>query len=222
MEPITLTVEGREQVGEGRTLRRTGAIPAIFYGRGTASVALAVGAKEFAQQLGHAEGTQLVRLSSQVSDVDGKMVIVKEVQVHPVTSAVLHVDFYAIDLTRRLEVHVPLHFTGKPVGVTAGGILQPVHRELMLECLPTAIPSAIEVDVSELGIHDSIHVRELRLPEGVTVLIEAEEAVVTVLPPTVEAAPAEEAAEAAEGEAAEAKEGEASSKEGEEPAAGKS
>jgi large subunit ribosomal protein L25 len=209
METITVNVERREGRGHGKVLRRTGMVPGVFYSRGAATVSLSVNEKELVRRLGSAAGTQLIRLASPSSDLDGKMAIMKEVQVHPVTSAVLHVDFYGIDLTRRLEVHVPLRFIGKAVGVTEGGILQPIRRELTLECLPTAIPAAIEVDVSALGIHDAIHIEDITLPEGVTVVAETNFAVVSVLPPTVEAAP-EVAAEAApaEGEVAAPTEGE--------------
>ena len=134
---------------------------------------------------------------------------------------VLHVDFYEVDLTQRLQVTVPLHFVGKAVGTTEGGILQPVLREIEVECLPTDIPPFIEVDVSALAIHDAIHLADLQLPPNVTPVFESNEAVVTVLPPTVEevkvAEPVEGAVEgavAAEPAAGEAKEKEA--KEGKE------
>lgn len=223
MDAITLTVGLRPPAGKkghARSLRRAGEIPAVFYGRGVAALSLTVKESEFQTRLGRVEGTQLIRLSSTAGELNDKTVILKDVQVHPVTSEVLHADFYAIDADRSLRVHVPLHLTGKAAGVTVGGILQPIRRDITVECLPHAIPSAIEVDVSTLGIHDTIHVEELSLPEGVTVVADTNFAVVTVLPPTVEAAPAAEVAEAvAEGEeaaapaAAEAPEGRSGEKE---------
>jgi large subunit ribosomal protein L25 len=205
MQAILLQVERREERGQGyaRRLRRQGRIPGVYYGRGTSGVPVAVSRKEFTTKLGGIVGTHLIQLVAPGSELDGKPVILKEVQVHPVTSEVLHADFYAIDPTRRLRVHVPLRFEGKAVGVTAGGVLQPLRRELTLECLPTAIPAAIVVDVTGLGIHDSIHVQDLTLPEGTTAVVDTDVAVVTVVPPTVEAAPAAaEAAPVAEGAAA--------------------
>ncbi len=202
MQAIRLQVERRETSGRNgvRQLRRHGRIPGVYYGRGTAVIPVAVAQKEFARQLGGIEGTQLIHLVAPGSDLDGKSVILKEVQIHPVTSEVLHADFYAIDPTRRLRVHVPLRYEGKPAGVTAGGVLQPIRRELTVECLPAAIPGAIVVDVSALGIHDSIHVQDLTLPAGVTAVADTNFAVVSVLAPTVEAAPAAvEAPPAAEG-----------------------
>jgi large subunit ribosomal protein L25 len=99
---------------------------------------------------------------------------------------------------------VPLHFVGKAAGVVAGGILQPVLREVELECLPTEIPEFLEIDVSHLGIHDAIHAGDLKLPEGTTIAGDPTQTVVTVLPPTVEGAGQGASAEG-EGAAAEAK-----------------
>ncbi len=205
MESITLNVSQREPGTrrELRRMRRDGAIPGICYGGGSAEIAVAVDRREFLQRLGRLEGTHLIRFASGVTTLDGKTVILKEVQVHPVTSEVLHADFYAIDLARPLRVHVPLHFEGKAAGVTAGGVLQPVHREVTVECLPDAIPEAIIVDVSALGIHDAIHVRDLTLPGNVQLIADSNYAVVTVLAPIVEAAPVVAVAEVAvEGAAA--------------------
>jgi large subunit ribosomal protein L25 len=124
-------------------------------------------------------------------------VLLREVQLHPVTGAVLHADFYEVDLTERLVVSVALRFVGKATGVVDGGILQPILREIEVECLPTEIPDHIEVDVSHLGIHEAVHLRDVKLPEGVTLVGDPTQTLVTVLPPTVEEAkPAAEAAAA--------------------------
>ena len=202
MQAISLRVEPRSTSAKGgsRQIRRAGRIPAVCYGQGMAVVPLEIDRREFLRTLGNVEGTRVIQLMAPGTPVDGKSVILKELQVHPVTSEMLHADFYAIDMTRRLRVQIPLHFEGKAVGVTNGGILQPVRREITVECLPDAIPDAIVVDVSALGIHDSIHVESLALPEGVTAVADTDFAVVTVLAPTVEAAPAAaEAPVAAEG-----------------------
>jgi large subunit ribosomal protein L25 len=160
------------------------------------------------------EGSHLIRFQSSAADLAQKVALVREVQVHPVSGSVLHVDFYEVDLTQRLQVTVPLHFVGKAIGLADGGILQPIIREIEVECLPSDIPQFIEVDVSALAIHDAIHLVDLKLPESVTPVFETNEAVVSVLPPTVEevkvAEPTEAAVEgAAPAEGAEAKEKEA-------------
>jgi large subunit ribosomal protein L25 len=223
MEEIALNVEPRDGRGKGPAgrLRRSGKIPGVFYGPQSNAIELAVDSKEFITRVAHLEGSHLIRFKSDATDLQQKVALLREVQIHPVSGTILHVDFYEVDLTRRLQVTVPLHFIGKAVGVAEGGILQPVLRDIQVECLPTDIPQFIEVDVSALAIHDAIHLNDLQMPPAVTAIFETNEAVVTVLPPTVEevkaAEPTAEAA-AAEGAAAPA-EGEVKKeeKEGKEP-----
>jgi large subunit ribosomal protein L25 len=207
MDTISLRIERREadKTAGVRALRRRGQIPGVYYGRGEATQRVQVNAREFVRKLGRLRGTHLIRCESAAAELNGKTVILKEVQVHPSTSDVLHVDFYVIDLSRRLRVQVPLQFEGKAVGVTGGGVLQPIEREITVECLPDAIPGSISVDVSNLGIHEAVHIEDIVLPQGVQAIFDTNFAVVTVLPPTVEAAPEAAAAPAevpTEGEAA--------------------
>jgi large subunit ribosomal protein L25 len=207
METLEIKVQRRSGTGKSvtRKLRRGGTIPAVFYGPKRTTASIGVAAEEFARKLLRLEGSHLIRLvndGGSDGDLHDKMVLMREVQLHPVSGDVLHVDFYEVDLTERLAVSVPLHFMGKPVGVVDGGILQPILREIEVECLPTEIPEFIEVDVSALGIHEAIHVSDLKLPEGVTPTGEAGLTIVTVLPPTVEEAKPAEVAEAVPGEAA--------------------
>jgi large subunit ribosomal protein L25 len=201
MEMVEINVVRRDGRGKGdaRKLRRTGTIPAIFYGPRRSTLAIGVQAEEFDRKLSHLEGSHLIRLVNGGNDADlhDKAVLLREVQRHPISDDVLHVDFFEVDLTERLTVSVPLHFVGKPVGVVAGGILQPIVREVEVECLPTEIPEFLEVDVSALGIHEAVHLSDLRVPEGVTAVGDPAQPLVTVLPPTVEEAP--KAAEAVEG-----------------------
>jgi len=202
METVEITIQRRTADGKGaaRRLRRAGMIPAVFYGPKRTTVTVGVDAKEFAERLAHLEGSHLIRLlhaDTTDGELHDKMTLLREVQRHPVTGCVLHADFYEVDLTERLTVSVPVRFVGKAVGVVAGGVLQPVLRELAVECLPTEIPDFIEVDVSPLGIHETIHVADLHLPEGVTPVGDQGRTLVTVLPPTVEETKVVEAAEAA-------------------------
>jgi len=211
MDTVEITIHPRSGTGKGaaRRLRRAGQVPGILYGPKRTPAMVAVDMLQVERRLAHLEGSHLIRLvSAEPGGPDGgeRMVLVREMQRHPVTGTVLHADFYEVDLTERLAVSVPLHFIGKAAGVVAGGILQPILREIEVECLPTEIPEFIEVDVSALGIHDAVHLADLKLPEGVQAKGEATQTLVTVLPPTVEAQPtegaAEVAAEAAPGEAA--------------------
>src|ERR1043166_8635382 len=215
MEIVSVTVEKRSDSGKGpaRRVRASGKVPGVFYGPNqTQAIGLQLEEKEFAKKIAVLEGSALIQFQSAAPELASRMVLLREVQSHPVSGAVLHADFYEVDLTKKLEVTVALHFAGKAIGVEAGGILQPIVREITVKCLPTEIPAFIEVDVSELGIHDSIHVVELKLPERIEPVYETNFTVVTVSPPTakevkveapVEGVPAEgAAAPAAEGAAA--------------------
>ena len=100
------------------------------------------------------EGSHLVRLKSSATTLAEKVALVKEMQYHPISGDVIHADLYEVDLTARIQVNVPLHFIGKAVGVMRGGILQPIVREIEVECLPLDIPQFFDVDVSALDIGD--------------------------------------------------------------------
>lgn len=188
METIDLLVEARGAVGKSaaRKLRAQGKVPAVLYGRKRQPLSLAVPGKEFRQKVAAIEGAHLIRLKADGMESGECIALVKEVQFHPVTSAVLHVDFMEVDLAEKLTVSAPLHFVGKAAGVALGGILQPLRREISVRCLPMQMPEFIEVDVSPLGIHDTIHVSKLKLPEGVEAVYIEDFPLVTVLPPTVE------------------------------------
>jgi large subunit ribosomal protein L25 len=185
---------------EARRLRRSGKIPAVLYGPKTPSVALELDRKDFSTRVALLEGSHLVRLKSSAPALAEKVALVKEMQFHPISGDVTHADLYEVDLAARIQVQVPLRFVGKAAGVTRGGILQPIVREIEVECLPLDIPAFFNVDVSALDIGDSIHVEEIQMPEGVTSIFESNFAVVAVVTPTVEEAPA--AAPPVEGEVA--------------------
>jgi len=200
MRSVELQAEIRSGRGKekARALRKSGKCPAVFYGPKREAVSMAFDSREFFLKISSLEGSHLIKLTSPASELNDKMTLIKETQLHPVSGAVLHADFYEVDMTAKLRVPVPLHFVGKPEGVILGGILQPVRREIEVECLPTDIPEYIEVDVTALNIHDAVHVSQLTIPQGVTAIYDDDDdfAVVTVVPPTVEA-PAGGAAEEA-------------------------
>jgi len=215
MEEITLNVETRNERGKGaaRRMRRDGKVPGVFYGPNSSPMPIAIDRKDFASHVANLEGSHLIRFTSPAPELGQRVALVREVQHHPVNGGILHVDFYEVDLTRRLRVTVPLHFVGKAKGVAEGGILQPIVREMEVECLPTDIPQYIEVDVTPLDIHDAVHLADVQMPANVSAVFETNEAVVSVLPPTVEevktAAPegeVEAAAAPAAGETKETKE----------------
>lgn len=212
METVEIQIETRESDGKGRArrARRAGKLPGVFYGPKSAAVPLELDRKDFVTRVAHLEGSHLIRIKSGSPALADKVALVKELQYHPVTGEVIHADFYEVDLTEKIRVKVPLHFVGKAAGVVRGGILQPVVREIEVECLPMDIPEFFDVEVSALDIGDSLHVTELAMPAGVTAASESDLTLVTVVPPSIEEAPtpAEAAAPAAEGaEAAPAAEG---------------
>lgn len=200
METVEVSVESR-RAGNKRDagrLRRDGKLPGVVYGRGTGGVAMQVDQREISSRVGRLEGSHLLRLKSASDQLDGRLVLVKEVQYHPVTHAVAHIDFYEVDVSRKITVMVGLHFTGRAEGVVQGGVLQPILRELEVECLPLDIPAQLEVDVSSLQIGHGLKAGDLTLPPNV-VNHTPDLALVSVLAPTVSTKEEEEA----EGEAAE-------------------
>jgi large subunit ribosomal protein L25 len=207
VETIEIRAEPREvgQKGKTKSVRRNGKTPGVFYGPKSAPIPLEMDSRNFLSRVAGIEGSHLIRIASQATPLANKVALVKDIQFHPVTGALQHVDLYEVDLTAKITVKVPLHFVGKAVGVVRGGILQPIAREVEVECLPMDIPEYIDVEVSSLDIGDSLHISDLAIPASVVAAYETDFPVVSVVPPTVEKAPAAEAVPAAEGvEAAEA------------------
>lgn len=202
METVEITIERRDGQGKGaaRRLRASGKVPGILYGPKRTTTSITVDAEEFERKLTHLEGAHLIRLvhaGGGDGELHERMVLVREMQLHPVSGCALHADFYEVDLTERLTVSVTIHFVGKAVGIVNGGILQPILREIEVECLPTEIPDYLEVDVTALDVHDAIHASDLTLPERVTLVGDPTRTIVTVLPPSIEAKPEAAPTEAA-------------------------
>lgn len=206
MEQLELNATVRTGVGNGpaRRLRQQGLIPAVLYGPAAEPVMLTVNGRDFerAVQKGSVRRT-IVSLSLENGAGTAKTAIIKEIQRHPVNGQFLHVDFYEIAMDRTLKVMVPVVTKGKAKGEEFGGMLQIIEREIEVLCLPRAIPDHLEVDVTELGVGDTLHVNDIALPAGVERAPGDNYTVLTVVSQKAEAAPAAVAAEAAEGEAAE-------------------
>ena len=166
----SLAVEVRTDTGKGvaRKLRAVGRIPAVLYGHGNASVSLSIQAKDLDTLLktSHAGLNTLIDLEGD-SAVEGKVVLIKELQRHSVAGTLSHADFFEIDATAKIHVSVPIKLEGTPEGVKLGGVLEHMMREIDLLCLPNAIPDSLEVDVSGMNQNESLHVSDLTLPEGV-------------------------------------------------------
>ncbi len=214
MKQVEIEASIRNETGKGvaRKLRRSGRIPGVIYGSKTEPIPLSVNMFEFNRLLFLAKGEQML-ITMNIKDNGNsiqKLAMIKDLQLHPVNDQVQHIDFYEIFMDEPVTVEVPIAAKGKAKGVDEGGTMEFLQRTVEVSCLPMAIPNVIEVDVSDLGIGDALHVSDLTPPEGVTITDDPETTIITVVgaAPTEaeELEAAEEAAEAAEEAAAEAEE----------------
>ncbi|MGH7935635.1 MAG: 50S ribosomal protein L25, partial [Chthoniobacterales bacterium] len=147
--------------------------------------------RAISNMLSHASGENVLVELEIDGESGGRMALVQEVQHSPVGGEILHVDFHAVSMDEMIEADIPLEPAGTAEGVkTFGGLLEQNIRTLEIECLPRDLPDIITVDVSHLNIGDSIHVREIKLPEGVATRVPPDLTAFSVLSPTVEEAPA--------------------------------
>jgi large subunit ribosomal protein L25 len=199
MERPSIIAEKREAHGKGvaRSLRRDGMVPAVLYREGKAQ-SIKLSKKELAKLVNSVAGEQ-VMVDLQFKDGEKKLALLKDFQVDPIRGELLHTDFFEVSLTEK--VRVPLHIVtvGEPIGVKRdAGILQHTIREVEIECLPDKIPGRVEIDISKLEVGQSVHVSDLSFEEGIKVLTDPGDVIVTVTAPVVEeAAPAAATAEAA-------------------------
>jgi large subunit ribosomal protein L25 len=212
MQTKSLTVTLRDSHGKGaaRKLRAANKVPGVVYGEGQPARPVVLDRKAFELLVRSGGHHGLLDLQFE-SGHDPVKALVREVQVHPLSREVVHVDLQRISMTEKIRIEVPIMLSGKPEGVkTHGGILEHNLRNVEVECLPTAIPESIEVDVSALNIGQSVHVGDLKVP-GVVFIAHPETSIATVSLPAAERAAEETAAaagEAAAAEGAEAKAGE--------------
>ena len=200
---VKLKAERRSATGRSaaRKLKARGIVPAIIYGAKDKPQPLQVSERDISAMLSHAAGQNILVDLEIDGDKSGRLALVQEIQHSPVRGDVVHVDFHAVSMDEKIHAEVPLETTGIPEGVkTFGGLLEQSLRTLAIECLPRDLPDRIIVDVSALNIGDSIHVRDLQLPSGVTTRLQLELTAFSVLPPAVEEEPAPIAAAAAEPE----------------------
>jgi large subunit ribosomal protein L25 len=201
MSEYKLAAENRSEAGKGaaRRLRASGRVPAVLYGHGTKPQHLSVDARQFGQALRTDAGVNVL-ISLEVGR-NQHLALAKEIQRHPVKGSLIHVDFIQVRRGEKVHVQVPVHLVGEAPGAREGGILDQDLYQLNVEAEVTAVPEAVEADVSGLGIGEVLRVADLKAPDGAAILDDSEASVVSVVAPTVEAEP--EAEEAEEGEAAE-------------------
>ena len=196
---VKLKAQIRPGVGRSAVnkLKLQGFIPAVIYGGKGEPQPLQVSARELKTLLSHAIGENiLVDLEiDNAGAVTSSMALIQEVQHSPLGGAVLHVDFRAVSRDQAITAEIPVEPEGEPDGVkNFGGILEQSLRSLEVECLPQDLPEIIRVDVSSLGIGDAIHIKDIKLPEGVQATHDPELTVFIVAAPVVEEAPAAEEA----------------------------
>lgn len=183
MAEVTLEVSRREATGKevAKKLRRDGKVPAVLYGGHKEPVAITVDRKAVSELIQKSQhGIRSVFLLKMAGTDQQRHAMIKEVTIDPMSRRMEHIDFVRVVMDEKVRVTIPVHITGTAIGVKEGGLLDFQVRELHVECLPNAIPDSVDVDVAPLGAHDYFRVKDLKLPEGVKVLDDAERVVVGV------------------------------------------
>jgi len=163
---MILNVDAEKRVTQRKSdlteLRKKGYIPAVIYGEGTDPISIALNKAEF----GKIYKKSIGELAFFDLNVEGKKyhTILKDKQIHPVGRHFLHLDFMAVKAKTHVEIDVPIKFVGEPIGIKTGGIMDVIQRTVKISCLANQIPEDIEVDISKLGVGDSIHISGL--PQG--------------------------------------------------------
>ena len=197
---VKLKAEPRNAVGRtaARKLKARGIVPAVIYGGKHKSQALQVLERDINAMLSHASGENILVELEIAGEKAGRTALLQEVQHSPVRGDVVHVDFHAISMDEKIEANVPLEALGIATGVkNFGGLLEQNLRSLPIECLPRDLPDKISVDVSALNIGDAIHVRDIKLPQGVAIKVNPDLTAFSVVAPVAEEEPVTPEAEAA-------------------------
>jgi large subunit ribosomal protein L25 len=186
-------------------MRSNNQVPAVFYGPSSAPVSLTIEGTDLDRFFKDNQGENVILDLKVTSDkgTETRKAMLKELQLDPVRNSYIHADFYEISMDKEITVDIPITLLNTPAGVTNGGILQQVRRELTISCLPSALVETLELDVSGLDIGDAVHIRDLNLPEGIVTQEEEHLTVAVVAAPTVEEEPEEELEEIEEGAEAE-------------------
>ena len=188
MEQILIKAEKRSSTGKGvaRKLRAAGRIPAVLYGTSVEPVSITVSARDWEIATRHMKRNVIFDMEIQEgAAIDKRPVMVKEVQRDGLGTNIMHIDFFQVSMEKTVEVEVPIHLKGKAKGEVLGGIIDIHLRSIRVECLPNQIPEEIALDITELEIGDSIHVRDISLA-GVKLVEHGEIAILSIIPPTVE------------------------------------
>ena len=184
MEILELTATKRTSAGNSpsRALRREGNIPAVLYGPGSESVSLSISSLDLERALKKASASQIIfNMTVQNAQTGSRTAMIKEMQIHPMSRKFLHVDFYEISKDRKITVNVPVVVKGKSKGIEEGGMLQIIEREIEVLCLPFEVPESIQIDITDLEIGDSIHVKDLKIAGNVEIPADTNYTILTIL-----------------------------------------
>jgi large subunit ribosomal protein L25 len=192
----------RTQLGKeaAKKLRQRGLVPAICYGPKTESVPLSLDTKELMKTVNMGDNVLIELMIEDGKKSARKVVVVRDLQIDPIKDEYIHADLFEVVMDEEITVEVPVVLVGKPEGVKMGGVLEQITREVTVECLPGDIPQSIEMDVSHLGIGDTVHIGDMKL-DKVKFLVDPTTTIATVVPPTVERVAVEEEVEEALAEA---------------------
>ncbi|MDI6781939.1 MAG: 50S ribosomal protein L25 [bacterium] len=185
MHQVELNVSLREKKGKeaNKKLKANGTVPAILYGREKENISLTINAKELAKVISAGENAII---SMTLADNMQETVVLKDWQLHPYNGTILHADFYRISLEESIEVKVPLEILGTAPGQKTGGVMDILLREVEVRALPLQVPDKFEVNVSYLEIGDIIHVKDIQMGEGIEILSDPEQVIVTLTVPVAE------------------------------------
>jgi large subunit ribosomal protein L25 len=207
MPEVSLRAQTGRSIGsrDSRRVRKTGSVPAIVYGKGTEPVSIAVDAHDLHVVL-HTEAGANALINLEIEGGATLLTMARVIERHPFRNEYRHIDFVTVSLDEIVTAEVAIHFDGTPIGVVNGGVFSPQRTHVVIEALPTAIPSAIVLDVSDVEIGDSLRIADLPVIEGVTYAEDPEAVVMSVT--TLAAEVVEEPEEELEGEGEELAEGE--------------
>ncbi|MCL4321419.1 MAG: 50S ribosomal protein L25 [Deltaproteobacteria bacterium] len=186
MEIINLNVNSRNKEDNVKSLRKQGLIPAVIYGRNLDSLRISLNYKDFIKTFANHSISSFINIASKEDGINGKTAVIKEIQKDPVTDNIIHIDFHEVSMDEKIEIEAAIHFIGKPEGVKLGGILEPLMRHIAIKGYPKDIIDTINIDVASLQIGDIIHVKDLKLSDGIEIMADEDAPIVTVAEPAVE------------------------------------
>ena len=187
MDQVTLRADARGELGSrpAKRLRRQGLVPAVVYGRGTDSLSVTVSARDLYTAL-HTEAGANALINLEVEGGDSVLTVAREIQRHPVRGEISHLDFIKVSLDEAIQAEVGIEFVGEPIGVREdGAIVESIEVSVMIEALPTEIPSSIQLDISDMVVGDTLTIGDLPELDGVVYVDDLERPVVSVLIPRV-------------------------------------